>query len=492
MTETNRARNVLYQQLMQVPHRDYAPAVTQFRAASNEDPDFVMRACVYLASGNTKIRDQEDISIITLLQSPPIYPWAREAGRVLLLGSDFYEVEPGHLHGMPPFRIIRVLQFVAQSDRKVPRLAKSLATDYVRGLEDDNRRFDGVVIRNRKGIKWLYTNYHIRPNDRADDILFKEKMPENSILGVLKQIANSTNVNEQARLVIEHKIPYRVAISVLPKMNPVVGVALIDAMSPTEALNSRSWVERSGLLEIPEVKDTFVAKVSQATSSIASAEHRTSAQGQDADVQAAVEQAKQTAVEQAERIEGDVLLIVDRSGSMQNAIATAIEFGARIAPLCDGEIMVVTHNTFAQEIVVTDKSSLSSWQQAFVGIRANGGTNMQRALELALERGFMPQKIVLVTDGGENSGSFRNTVERYAEQGVEPTIVQITVDNNEQNYLSRNMNGTHLRYDQFVFTGDYYVFDQVTMLLGGPPAKSLVEKILEVEFPRRRTNRKEK
>jgi hypothetical protein len=251
-TETNRARNILYRQLMQVPHRDYAPAVSQFRTALEEDPDFVMRACVYLAMGNTKIRDQEDISIITLLQSPAIYRYAREAGRVLLLGSDFYDIEPAKMSGLPPFRVVRVLQFIAGSDRKVPRLAKSLATDYVRGLEADPRRFDGVAIRGRKGLKWLYTNYHIKPSERADAILFKEQMPEDSSLGVLKQIANSDNVNEQARLVVEHKIPYRVAISVLPKMNPVVGVALIDAMSPTEALNSRSWVERSGLLEIPE------------------------------------------------------------------------------------------------------------------------------------------------------------------------------------------------------------------------------------------------
>jgi Mg-chelatase subunit ChlD len=199
-----------------------------------------------------------------------------------------------------------------------------------------------------------------------------------------------------------------------------------------------------------------------------------------------VEQAKQTAVDQSERIEGDMLLIVDRSGSMQNAITTAIEFGARIAPLCDGEIMVVTHNDHAQEVTVANKASLQGWQQAFMGIRANGQTNMQRALELALQRGFMPQKIVLVTDGGENQGSFRRTVDNYAEQGIEPAVVQITVDSGERNQLARNMQDTHLRYDQFVYEGDYYVFDQVASVIGGPPAKSLIEKILETQFPHRR------
>jgi hypothetical protein len=210
---------------------------------------------------------------------------------------------------------MRVFQFVnEQSEHKIPRLLKTMANDYLHMLESDPLRFDGVVIQNRRNMRWMYTNFHIKPSARANDILFHDNPPEDSKLSVLKQIANSTDTIEQANLVIDNKIPYRVAVSVLPKVTPEIGVALIAAMSPTEALNSRSWVERSGLLEMPEVKDVFVSKVSKATASVASADHRASAQGQDEDVQAAVEQAKQKSVEKADRIEKDLLILVDKSG----------------------------------------------------------------------------------------------------------------------------------------------------------------------------------
>lgn len=483
MTEQNRARNILFRQLTTVTHREYAPAVQQFRTAFDEDPDFILRACAYLAYGNTKIRDQEDIAVITLLQAPAMYRKARVAGKAFLLGSDVYHTEP-ELRGLPPYRIFRVLQFIANSDRKVSRMSRALANDYLNMLEADPMRFDGVAIRSRKDMKWLYAHNHIKPNERAQAVLFDDNPPADSSLAVLKQIANSNDVNEQARLVIDNKIPYTVAASVLPKMSPVVGVALIEVMTPTQALNSRGWVERSGLLEIQEVKDAFTYKLSQATASVASADHRKSAQGSDEDVQAAIDAAKQKAVEKSDKIESDVLLLVDKSGSMSNAIHTAVEFGSRIAPICSGELMVVAFDSGARLIDVHAGENLQAWREAFMGIRAGGGTSMQRGLEFAIERGFMPQKIVLITDGDEMSGSFRMTVERYSQQGVEPSITQITVDAPEQNRLSRAMEQSHLRYDQFVYSGDYYIFDQVVSLLAGAPVKSLIETILETELPR--------
>lgn len=488
-TETNRARATLFRQLMSVPHRDYAPMVEQLRTAMEADPDFIARACVHLATIGTQIRDQQDCAVITLLQSPNTFPNYREAGRVLLLGSDCYETEPEDLSGIPPFRVFRILKFIAESNTKIPRLLKSMAIDYARMLEDEPMRLDGIALQNRKRLWWLYNHFHIKPSDRAQAILFDNNPPEDSKLAVLKTIANSNDPSEQARLVIENKIPYRVAVSVLPRVNAQIGVALIAAMSPTEALNSRGWVERSGLLEIPEVKEAFITKVSKATKSVASADHRKSSQGSDEEVEQAVQEAKQKAVEQTQKIEKDLLILVDKSGSMHRALTTAVQFGARIAPLVDGDLMVVTHNDYGQILEVEDKNSLSSWEQAFKGQRAGGQTSMQRGLEVALKAGFMPQAVVLITDGGENVGNFTNALENYANSvNLSPQVSIIGIDfghSIQDTSLVQRLSRSDFRLDAFEFTGDYYLFDQVAALLGGPPAKSLVEVILETQLPRR-------
>lgn len=487
--ELDRARSLALRSLMKVAHRDYAPGVTELREAIATDPDLISRFCVFLTMGGTAIRDQIDIAIITLLQAATEFPEYREAGRLLLLGTDVYNVEEPYqnLTALPPFRIFRIAQFIDQSDHKIARLLKSLMRDYVGMIEGNTNRFDSIALLNRGNLRWTYKRFHIKPNSRAQAILFDNDPPADSKFAAIKQIVAEPDVAEKAKLIVDAKLPYRIASTLIPKMDATAGIALVNAMSPTEALNSRKWVESSGLLNIKEVKDLYLKKVKRATKSVASAEHRVSAQGTDEDIQSAVEEAKQTAVDQSQRIESNLLIQVDISGSMDTAIDTAVKFGARIAPLCDSDLMVIAHNNEGRVITVPfdKRNELSIWEEAFKGIRAGGGTNHQRGLIRALEAGFIPQAIVLITDGGENQGNFTLNLSNFATNAqVEPHVVMIHL-NGQANVLGPKLEDSSLRYDEFHFDGDYYLFDQIGAILGGPAAKSLVQRVLDTELPRR-------
>ncbi len=487
--ELDRARSLALRALMKVSHREYAPGVGELREAIERDPDLISRFCVFLAIGGTAIRDQVDVALITLLQSPASFAEFRQAGKLLLLGNDVYNAaEPYEdLQSLQPFRIFRIAQFIDQSDRAVPRALKTLMRDYLGMIEQNTNRFDSIALLNRSNLRWAYKRFHMRPNERAQAILFDDNPPSDSKFAAIKQIVAESDVAKKALLIVEHKIPYRIASTLIPKFNAEAGIALINAMSPTEALNSRKWVEGSGLLNITEVKDLYVAKVARATASVASADHRASAQGKDEDVEAAVQTAKQVSVEQSQRIKSNLLILVDISGSMNVAIDTAVKFGARIAPLCDNDLMVIAHNTEGRviNVPVDERGKLAAWEQTFKGIRASGGTNHQRGLIRALEAGFMPQSIVLITDGGENGGDFTLNLTNFAANAsVEPHIVMIHLDG-ETNRLGARLENSSLRYDELHFDGDYYLFDQVGALLGGPAAKSLVQRVLDTELPRR-------
>ncbi len=487
MTEQNRARTTLFQLLMQVTHKNYGPMVGAMDNALNEDPFFISKACVHMAQGGTKIRDQQDVAIISLLRFHASYPSYREAGRCLLLGRDVYDIEPDGVGGLEPFRIFRIEYFIRNSDRKVPRLMKGIASDYARMLEANPFRFDGVAIRNRKALRSLYRHYHIKPAPRAQAILFDNDPPEDSKLGVLKQIAASKSIREQVQLVVENRIPYRVAQSVLPKISPAVGVALIEVMSPTEALNSRHWVENSGLLQIPEVREAFQSKVSQATKSVASADFRASAQGQDAGVQAAVDQAKEKAVAQSDRITGQTDVYLDVSYSMMNVIEEAPRFAERIIPLCD-DAAFYCHNDRAWPVRIKDTGNpYQDVRTALRGVRAGGGTFHHAAFEKSLQAGRTPTRIILLTDGGENmSGRFARVLQAYEEQThIIPQIVMIHFQGGDRDVLTPSLKGAGYTVERFPFTGDYYLFDQVGALLGGPAAKSLVQRVLDTELPYR-------
>jgi hypothetical protein len=273
-------------------------------------------------------------------------------------------------------------------------------------------------------------------------------------------------------------------------MTPAVGVALIDVMSPTEALNSRSWVERSGLLAIPEVKDAFANKLSKATASIASADFRKSAKGQDLRLDEAIEVAKERAVAKADKIEGVVDIYLDTSFSMQHAINAAPKFAERLWPLCEDKALFV-HTTGARLVKVDDTGRpLIDVRNALAGVRAGGGTQHHSAFEASLRLGRMPDRIVLLTDGGENGSirRFARAVEQYeVNTGQVPQIVMIHFDG-DPDRITPSLETAGYQVDKFHFDvreQDYYIFDQVLATMGGPPAKSLVDRIMETELPRR-------
>lgn len=88
--------------------------------------------------------------------------------------------------------------------------------------------------------------------------------PADSRLHALKQIAKARTPAEQARAIVEHKIPYRVAASVIKHMTPTVLVALIDRMSPQELINNLGSLKRHGAFNNPDVKALIERKLEQA------------------------------------------------------------------------------------------------------------------------------------------------------------------------------------------------------------------------------------
>ncbi len=559
--EENRARQRLYDSLMNVPHRQYSALVPTILSALEADPDFIIRAALHMVQGGTAIRDQVDCAVIALLLSPPEFE-VREIGRLALLGNGVYRSEPGGYRGLEPYRIFRIEQFLAcpfvvacgdqdmgrypslgaaekarsdlerrlqediaelkagrparHYDRSVltsrgnlnqiaaqleghlgaikiyrdnmsraGRVIRRAMHDYMAMLERDPGRFDQVVLLNRKAVNRVYRRYRIKAGDRAHDIIFKNRPPEDSVLHVVKQIAAEPDQRERLRMVVENKIPPTVATSLLGAMTPEVAITLLSVMSPTQALNSRAQFERLGILKIPEVKRAFLGLVSRASRSVASATHRVSAQGQDAEVQAAVEAAKQRAFAQAARIERATLLLVDISRSMHRSIEIAQRLAAMVVPIMDGPFMCIAFNENAREVNLDGVNTHSEVSRRFRLLRAGGSTSPEAGLSHAVaRRGFIPEQVVVVTDGGENRGTYEHGLRVMRDRGVDvPHTIVIRVDGDPDRMCS-NMRRAGFDFDRFEWGGDYNLLDQVLTLLGGPHKLTLVEQILETPIPR--------
>jgi hypothetical protein len=361
---------------------------------------------------------------------------------------------------------------------------RGVMADWLHWLERDPDRFDAVTINNRTAMHRAYAAYHVTPGARAQSILFENVLPEGSKLSALRQLAKSNDPQTWLQLVEKHRLPYRILVSVLPD-TPAAKLVLVAAMTPTEALNSRAWMERSGLLNMPEVRDAYTAKVGKADRSAASAEHRKSAQGADAGVQAVVNIAKDRSAAKQQRIQKSTLLAIDISGSMAAAITAGVELAARVAPLCDVEPFVAVFNDYAARVMARD-TTLTAWQDAFRGVRAGGQTNPSAALALALDSGYMPEQLVIVTDGGENRMNLAGQIKAYEEStGTVLHVFELHVPGQGDSMVQR-FDAAGVSYDKFEFDGkDYYILDQIAALLAGERGVSLVERILKIELPHR-------
>ena len=243
----------LLNSLLTTPHRELEKVASLHKEMTNKDPLFYGHLAVWYQREG-EVRDHKEVFLANLLVSAVTEH--REAGFVML-------------QELPPYQVARVLDFMKRSLGKVPRSTRTAIEQYLRKREADPKFFDRAVLRQKKAIKQLYASLHIKPNERAEAILFKEHPPADSLLFALKQLSKAETPEAQAALIVAHRLPYPIAVGALKTMSPVVMIALINAMSPQEVINNLNALKQRGAFENPEVKQLIDQKLEMAHHTIA-------------------------------------------------------------------------------------------------------------------------------------------------------------------------------------------------------------------------------
>ena len=88
---------------------------------------------------------------------------------------------------------------------------------------------------------------------KAHMSLFDDDPPIDSRVFALRELSAAATPADQAIAIVEHRIPYRVAATVVRQMTPTVLVALIEQMSSQDLINNLGSLKRRGALDISEV-----------------------------------------------------------------------------------------------------------------------------------------------------------------------------------------------------------------------------------------------
>jgi len=518
--------------LLTTPHRKLEAIHPVHADMVEKDPRFYVRLAAWYAD-HGDVRDHKEMFIVSLILSD--FEGHRDVGLALLRALPPYEVvrvldfihgrkttrklrrkvvvaappaEPpkarrrgllGLFRAAPPPEPAPVAQPAAEVQtvvedfglfRNPPRALKTEITRYLREREAEPEWFDSTALVARKALKRLYALLHVRPDERAQKILFDEAPPADSRIFALKELARAAAPADQACAIIAHRVPYRVAATVVQQMTPTVLLALVEVMSPQELINNLGALKRRGGLDNPDLKAQIERKLDEARTgprvSAFKAEEAVKAADLSDDVRRKLEQVADTQVKAKGRITRPTALLIDKSGSMNVAIELGKRLGALISAICAKELYVYAFDTLAYPVERAG-DDLAHWEKALQGITAGGGTSCGVVLEAMRRKKQYVEQIIMVTDEGENTPPlFVDALKKYREDAQADPSVCFVKTPGASNHLEEQCRRAGVMADTFQFSGDYYALPNLVPLLSRPSKLELLLEIMDYPLPRRK------
>lgn len=457
--------------LLTTPHRKLEQVAEIHQLIIELDPIFYGHLAVWYQR-NGDVRDHKEVFVAHLLTSNVTEH--RDAGFVMV--QEF-----------PPYQVARVVDFMKQHRNKMPRSARTAVQRYLRVRESNPALFDRAALRGRKAMKHLYASLHIKPSERANAILFHDQPPVGSLADVLKQLAKATSAAEQARLIVEFNLPYTIAIGAIKQLTPTVLVALINSMTPQEVINNLKSLKVRGAMDHPEVKALIDAKLDEASKGSRVAAYKAQiaadAVDLDEDTVARLEKVTNEQVKRRGVITRPTALLVDKSGSMENAIAIGKRLAALISGITQADLFVYAFDNIPYPVTAQGKE-LTDWERAFQHIKAGGGTSIGCALEAMRKKHQVVDQIIIVTDEGENAAPYFGEVYKTycRELAVMPNVVIVRVSGH-YDWLESQLKQQQAPVETFTFAGDYYSLPNLVPLLTRPSRLDLLMEILDTPLP---------
>ncbi len=440
-------KNQLVTELTRSPHGKLEEYIPLARQAAIQEPEFLSHMIAYNEQKG-QIRDSK-VALPVISLTTAGFP------------ADFRSNSLAHLALLSPRDFLRAMRFV-KATTSMGGAGKSLTklvTRYLRAREAKYTWWERQAVQHRASIKELYSLYHVKPgSENANIVLYgrdfnkvKQPYPRGSIFASIAQLKHMSAA-EAAGTIMERRIPFMVAIGALGAnaKDPSLVLALIERMSPTELVTNSKMLERLGVTTVPALRAAYAEALEKAgTKKTAASRTATfkatvaaAAFEEPEDERSPIQeklralQERQITRHKAEHgIDGDWLVLGDKSGSMTPAIEASRLVAATLAKLVKGQVELVFFDTAPRRIVATGKSyDQLVTETAFV--KAVGGTSIGCGLQWALDAKREFGGIVIVSDGCENTlplfarvyaeyearYGYRPVVYWYRCQGSEPEI----------------------------------------------------------------------
>lgn len=460
--------NDLVKELCRSPHGDLKQYVPTGKRAALEMTD----TYAHLIAWNQRkgeIRDAKVALPVIALSTNDGPIWGEKS-----LPREYRDNALAHLALLDPRNLIRAIEFAKEIG--IPHQRKRLrlmVERYLRNKEANFAKWERVAIQHRESLARLYRMYRVKPASFADDILFKSKYPAGSTFEVISQLKNMSGL-EAAGQIAALKIPFLIASGAMgAKMkDPDVVMALIKRMSPTELVTNTKRFEKLGIKTVPALRAAFAEAITKASTGKRNM-LKTSVAAEaieDEEIKEKLVALQERQIQSHAGIDGNWLVLADKSGSMAQAIGIARQVAGTLAKFVKGTVTLVFFDTAAYGYDVTGLT-MDQIELKTKGVSAGGGTAIGAGMQAAIDRKIDVDGIAIISDGGDNAPPlFPATYQKYVKAfDKEPTCFFYRVAG-DPNALSGTCVKAGIDIQEFDLTGgvDYYSIGNIvqTMKVG--------------------------
>ncbi len=246
---------------------------------------------------------------------------------------------------------------------------RRMVTQYLRVREDNAGWFERTALQHRKSLKTLYALTHTKPSEYADAVVMKGI--NRGIFGTIAMLSKM-DPQEAAGTILQARLPFLVCRGALGKNvneTPVL-LALMQRMSPTELTTNSKWLEKHGVKTNPALRAAYAEalektgksgkanlfKATKAAEAIAVDEPDEIERGFSEKLRTVQEKQIEAAKAKDGGIDGNWLVLGDKSGSMQHAIEASKMIAGTLAKMVKGKVYLVFFDTQPRRIDVTGKT----------------------------------------------------------------------------------------------------------------------------------------
>jgi len=339
--------------------------------------------------------------------------------------DELVENSVAHLAMQPPRELVKALKFSIDSGAPARRqkLLEKTIRRYLAVKESEPGKWNRLAVRHRRSLRDLYARTHAPMAPWASALLFKNQDKENrkpisaqylpgSIFADIANLKLMDSAQVAAAIQKWHLSPLVVSGALAgakaKQDDAKVVQATMDQMSDTEVVSRAKSLEKRGVGKDAVLKDAFRKKVSKATKS-KKATLKTSVAADEVEdesmktmLRELQERQIQAQKESGRGIDGNWLVICDRSASQQTAIALGTHIAAAIAKFVTGQVWLVFCNSDVTPMEATGKT-LEELQARTKLVIAAGNTSYGVGLAWAIEKGLQLDGVAIVGDGGENT-----------------------------------------------------------------------------------------